>query len=232
MRKGIYLIIFMMIGVGCTATAQTVNDENGKINISMTAVEYIPADQIVFNININAEERTPRAAYQKHKELETLLASLLQKFEIDEENIRFQPIQINKMYRNNREDLYSQTNQQISVTFEDFEIYEEIQVTLIENNFDSFNGAFSSSMIEEGKEAALLSAIEAAKGRAEMIAEASGVEIGDVYQINYAEHTLQPYQANREDAIMMSAESTPSMMDFDQVVSVTASISIQFSITN
>ena len=186
MRKGIYLLIFM-IGIGCSVTAQTIDGENGTINISMTATEYLPADLIVFNINLNAEERTPRSAYQKHKEQEVLLASLLQEFEIDDENIQFQPIRIDKMYRNNQRDQYSRTSQQVSVTFDDFDIYEEIQVTLIENNFDSFSGTFSSSKMEDGKEAALLSAIEAARERAELIAEASNLELGTTYSINYSE---------------------------------------------
>jgi uncharacterized protein YggE len=229
MRKGIYLLI-LMIGIGCSATAQTTDNENGTINISMNATEYLPADRIVFNINLNAEERTPRSAYQKHKEQEVLLASLLQEFEIDDENIQFQPIRIDKMYRNNQRDQYSRTNQQVSVTFDDFDIYEEIQVTLIENNFDSFSGTFSSSKMEEGKEAALLSAIEAAKERAQLIAEASNLELGDAYSINYSEHTTNYPPMVMESRALMIADSAPSLMDFEQVVSVSANISIQFRI--
>lgn len=232
MRKGIYLFFIMIIGIGCSATAQTINEEQGSINISMSATEYLPADRIVFNINLNAEERNPRLAYSKHKEQETLLAGLLQEFKIEDEHIQFQPIRIDKMYRNNQRDYSSRTSQQVSVTFDDFDIYEEIQLTLIENDFDSFNGSFSSSNIEEGKEAALRSAITAAKERAELIAEASGVELGDTFSISYSEHTVQPYQANRMDAMMVMSESAPSMMDFEQVVSVTATISIQFTIAN
>ncbi len=231
MRKGIYLFV-LMIGIGCSATAQTLDGENGTINISMSATEYLPADRIVFNINLNAEERNPRLAFNKHKEQETLLAGLLQKFEIEEDNIQFQPIRIDKMYRNNQRDHSSRTNQQVSVTFDDFDIYEEIQLTLIENNFDSFSGSFSSSQIEEGKKAALLSAIHAARARATLIAEATGVELGNTYSITYSEHMVQPYQASRMDAMMVMSESAPSMMDFEQVVSVSANISIQFKIEN
>ncbi len=231
MKKGIYSTVLMVLAIGCTATAQSVNEPSGTINISMSATEYLPADRIIFNINLNAEERSPRLAYQKHKEQETLLAGLLQKFEIDEKDILFQPIGIDKMYRNNRNDQYSRTNQQVSVTFSDFDMYEEIQLTLIENNFDSFNGSFSSSELEAGKEAALLSAIKAAKERAELIAQASGVELGKTFSLNYSEHTVQPYQG-RMESMAMVADAAPSLMDFDQVVSVTANISIQFRISN
>lgn len=232
MRKGIYITICLLVGIGCSATAQSVNDQSGTINISISATEYLPADMIVFNININAEDRTPRTAYQKHKEQETLLAGLLHKFEIEDENIQFQPIRIDKAYYNNRRDQSSRTNQQVSVNFDDFELYEEIQLTLIENNFDSFNGSFTSSEMEAGKEAALLSAIEAAKDRAKLIAEASGFELGDAYAITYSEHTIQPYQASRMEQAVMVADSGPSMMDFEQVVGVTSNISIQFRIAD
>lgn len=231
MRKGILLAAIFFIGFGCSATAQTTNEESGTINISMSATEYLPADRIIFNINLNAEDKTPRQAYEKHKQQEELLARLLKEFDIDEKEIKFQPIRVDKMYRNNRNDMYSRTNQQVSVTFDDFEIYEEIQLTLIENNFDSFNGSFSSSKLIEGKEKALLNAIDAARERAELIAETSGVEIGGVYTINYSEHTVQPMQGAQMEMRMM-ADSAPSLMDFDQVVSVTSSISIQFRITN
>ncbi len=231
MKKGILLAAFMMIGLGCSATAQTTNEENGTINISMSATEYLPADRIIFNINLNAEDKTPRQAYQKHKQQEELLARLLKEFDIEETDIKFQPIRVDKMYRNNRNDMYSRTNQQVSVTFDDFDIYEEIQLTLIENNFDSFNGSFSSSMLEEGKEKALLNAIQSARERAMMIADASGVEIGNVYTINYSEHTVQPMQGAQMEMRMM-ADSAPSLMDFDQVVSVTSNISIQFRIAD
>jgi len=231
MRKGIYLVLVLMFGVGCSATAQSIDQNSGTINISMSATEYLPADRIVFNINLNAEERTPRSAYQKHKEQETLLASLLQEFELEDDDIRFQPIRIDKMYRNNREDLYSRTSQQVSVTFNDFSIYEEIQLTLIENNFDSFNGNFSSSKMEAGKEAALLSAIKAAGERAKLIAEVAGVELGKAYQIDYSEHAVNYPSVVMESRAMM-ADAAPSLMDFEQVVSVTSGISIQFRIEN
>lgn len=231
MKKGILLATLIILGIGCSATAQTVHKENGTISISMSATEYLPADRIIFTVNLNAEEKTPRQAYQKHKKQEELLASLLKEFDIEEKEIKFQPIRVDKMYRNNRNDLYSRTNQQVSVTFDDFDIYEEIQLTLIENNFDSFNGSFSSSKVDEGKEKALLKAIEDARSRAQIIAEASGVEIDNIYSINYAEHSVQPVQRGMMELQVM-ADSAPSLMDYDQVVSVTSNISIQFNIAD
>ena len=230
--KNILTLFLLAITLGCSATAQTMAHppQPATISISMSATELVPADQIIFNITINAEEETPRMAFNKHKEMESLLASLLQKMNIDKKNIQFQPVRINKSYRNNREDKFSQTNQQVSVSFSDFALYEELQITLIENGFDTFNANFSSSEIAEGKEEALISAIESAREKALLIAKTSGVSLGDVKSINYGDYTVQPYPAARGLMMEMDMAKAPSLMDFDQTVSVTANISIEYFI--
>ena len=197
----------------------------------MSAMELIPADMVIFSININAEANTPQNAFNAHKKKESLLASLLMEFDIKDDDIKFQPVTMNKRTNyNNREEVVTvQTNQQVSVSFSDFEIYEKIQVTLIENGFDSFNGNFSSSKLDEGKDKALVSAIQSAKERAQFIADQSGVQLGKITTINYSEYQIGRPQVASQDAVMkMSSES--SMMDFAQTVSVTSNISINFEI--
>jgi len=230
MRRLFTLSVFLF-GMGCATQAQQIVTNQEKISINMTASESIEADVIVFNININAEGDTPRNAFSLHKERETVLANLLKKFDINEEDINFQPIRINKRYTNNGKSQLSATSQQVSVTFTDFEIYEDIQLTLIENNFDSFNGNFSSTKMEEGKEKALLSAIEAAKQKAEIIAKVSGVTLGNVINISYSDYVVtRPKSYARTE--MMTMDASSSMMDFAQTVSITANVSIEFAISN
>ncbi|MEQ8578442.1 MAG: SIMPL domain-containing protein [Balneola sp.] len=199
----------------------------------MSATELIPADMIIFNININAEEKTPETAFETHKKREAVLATLLKEFDIKEENINFEPIRINKRtnYNNRQEEVTVNTNQQVSVSFSDFEIYEKIQVSLIKNGFDSFSGSFSSTKIGEGKEKALVSAIQKAKERAAFIAEQSGVKLGAIQTINYSDYQVNSRQRSVEMKLFESPDEAPSMMDFAQTVSVTANISIVFSIS-
>ncbi len=205
-------------------------DESKKISINMTATELVEADLIVFNININAEGKSPQEAFNTHKQRESVLAELLKEFDIKDEDIRFQPISINKRYRNDNRSQVSMTNQQVSVTFSDFGIYEEIQVTLIENSFDSFNGSFSSTKLHSGKDKALVKAIESARQKAELIASTTGVTLGDVVAINYSDYMVSPSpRMARGEALMVDVAGS-SMMDFDQSISVTASISIEFAI--
>jgi hypothetical protein len=226
-------ILFIIVGVNCSTMAQPVAENSQRtISINMSATELIPADLIIFSININAEEKTPEAAFDTHKKREAVLASLLKEFDIKEESINFEPIRINKRtnYNNRQEEVTVNTNQQVSVSFSDFEIYEKIQVSLIENGFDSFNGSFSSSKLEEGKDKALVSAIQKAKERAAFIAEQSGVKLGEITTINYSEHQVNYPPMFMEADMGRFKSEAPSMMDFAQTVSVTANISIVFQI--
>ncbi len=226
-------ILFMIVGVNCSTMAQPVAENSQRtISINMSATELIPADLIIFSININAEEKTPEAAFDTHKKREAVLASLLKEFDIKEEDINFEPIRMNKRtnYNNRQEEFTVNTNQQVSVSFSDFEIYEKIQVSLIENGFDSFNGNFSSSKLEEGKDKALVSAIQKAKERAAFIAEQSGVKLGEITTINYSEHQVNYPPMFMEADMGRFKSEAPSMMDFAQTVSVTANISLVFQI--
>lgn len=226
-------ILFMIVGVNCSTMAQPVAENSQRtISINMSATELIPADLIIFSININAEEKTPEAAFDTHKKREAVLASLLKEFDIKEEDINFEPIRMNKRtnYNNRQEEVTVNTNQQVSVSFSDFEIYEKIQVSLIENGFDSFNGNFSSTKMEKGKEKALVSAIQKAKERAAFIAEQSGVKLGEITTINYSEHQVNYPPMFMEADMGRFKSEAPSMMDFAQTVSVTANISLIFQI--
>lgn len=229
--KQLFVLTFFIFGMGCATHAQQLGSSPEKISISMTATEAVEADLIIFNININAEGDSPRSTFRTHKQREDILAALLKKFEIKEESIQFQPIRISKRYTNNGKSQLSQTNQQVSVTFSDFNIYEEIQLALIENNFDSFSGSFSSTSVAEGKEKALISAINAAKEKALLIAETSGVSLGSVINISYSDYTVSPVRSMARNE-MMTMDASSSMMEFSQVVNVTANISIEFAISN
>lgn len=222
------LLAFAILIIGI-AEAQIQKQTERQLSIDMTKSVQLPADLIIFTINLNAEGSTPKEAFDLHKEREQLLASLLKKLNIDAKNIKFQPVQINKRYRNDDKNLYSQTSQQVSVTFSDFGIYESIQLTLIENGFDTFSGNFSSTKLEEGKNDALKLAINSAQEKAEFIAQTSGVKLGAIQKINYSEYQINTGFRAMEMKAMVSSDSS-LLDDFPQTVSVTAGVHISFSI--
>ncbi|MDR9415449.1 MAG: SIMPL domain-containing protein [Gracilimonas sp.] len=228
-------VSLLFFGMSCSTLAQEPVSER-IITINMSASELLPANQIIFNVNINAEAETPQKAFQLHREKESLLAETLKEIEIKEENIKYEPIRMNRRqvngnrYNDKTPEYVTVTNQSVSITFEDLSLYEKIQVKLIENGFDSFSGQFSSSKIAEGKEKALISAIEAAKKRAELIAKTSGVKLGPVSSINHSDHQISIPRSSSNSMEMMSMASDASMMDFTQTVEVRANVNISYFI--
>jgi len=222
------LLTFAILIIG-TVEAQIQQQTGPQISIDMSKSVQLPADLIIFTINLNAEGSTPKEAFDLHKERERLLVSLLKKLKIDANNIKFQPVQINKRYRNDDKNMYSQTSQQVNVTFSDFGIYESIQLTLIENGFDTFSGSFSSTKLEEGKNDALKLAINSAKEKANFIAQTSGIKLGAIQKINYSEYQINTGYRAMEMKAMVSSDSS-LLDDFPQTVSVTAGVHISFLI--
>ncbi len=221
-------LLLLLAIAGCSSHAQVTERGDRTITISMSASEILPADLIIFTINVNAEAGSPQQAFQMHQQKEGILAGLLKEFDIEVEHIRFQPVQINRGMNSQREQVV-RTSQQVSVSFSDFDLYERIQLKLIENGFNSFNGSFSSSEMEIGKEKALMAAIRAAKDKAGLIAETSGVTLGEIRTINYSDFKV--IREVRTQSMAFNASGS-SLMDFDQTVEVTANIEISFSISD
>lgn len=197
------------------------------ISISATADVSVPADKIAFQITVNAEAETPQKAYELHKKREKVLVNQLKKFNISEKDIRHEPISINRIsdrrYSNSEKDLI-RTRQNVVITFTDFDLYEKIQLTLVENSFDEFSGSFLSSKDETARDDALRKALQAAREKAQIIADQTGVEISGIKHINYSHH-------QRPVMIQMDAASSPrsgGMLQFEQTLEISATVSVTY----
>lgn len=197
------------------------------ITINAAAEVAVPADEIAFQITINAKDESPQKAYNTHKEREKILVSELKKHNISDENIDFEPISISKTYDGQygeQKKEWVQTRQQVVLTLENFDLYETIQITLIENGFDEFNGNFLSSKTTKGEEEALEKALTIAREKAELIAKTSGLTIKRIQEIDYSyNHRPRPMME------MTAAKSSDSLLEFDQSVRVSASVSVIYN---
>lgn len=219
-----YLITLLSL-LFITGTSQP--DPN-IISISAEGHVEVAADIIQFNINLNAEGDTPQETYDLHKEREKVLVEQLKKHDIKEEDLKFDPISINKTYNGNRNTNQGkriQTRQSVILTLDDFDIYEEIQITLIENNFDEFRGNFTSSESEKGKDEALKKALQQARAKANIIAEESGLTIKGIKSINHSSSSRPPRPMMEMTA---SKASDGTLLEFDQSVSVSANVSVTY----
>ena len=213
-----------------TGVAHAQQKQKKTISINASATVEVPADQIAFNININAEADNPQQTYSLHKEREQVLLDLLKKHDIKEENIDFEPIGITRVNRRNEQKDQVRTSQSVTLTFSEFEKYEEIQVTLIENNYDNFNGNFMSSEMDTGKDEALKKALKTARTKAEIIAQESGLTLTDIQNINFSYHQRPPRPMDLMSGYA-KMESSSMVSEYDQSVSVSAQISVNYGFT-
>lgn len=217
-----YLIIIISLLLFTTsAHAQNV------ISINASAEELVPADRISFNINLNAEAETPQKAYDLHKKREQVLVKLLKKHNVAEGNIDFEPISITKTNDRRypqKEESKIVTNQSVVLSLDDFDVYEEIQIALIDNDFDQFSGNFISSKSGEGEDAALRKALNLARQKADIIAGETGLTIGGIKDISYSYNHQPPRPME-----MAAFKASDSLMEFEQTVSVSASVSVTYN---
>lgn len=218
----ILLLILTLAAFIPTADAQV-------ISVNASATVPIPANQINFHITINAEGKTSAEVYDLHKKREKVLVTLLTKHQIKEKNINFEPISItktdNNRFANSREELIV-SRQNVVLSLNDFDIYEQIQITLIENDFDEFNASFTSTETKEGETEALKKALNLAREKANIIAENTGLSITGIKEINYSYNHNPPHPRME----MQLAASPDNLLEFDQTVSVSASVSITYTI--
>jgi uncharacterized protein YggE len=121
------------------------------------------------------------------------------------------------------------SNQNVNLRLDDFNLYEEIQVLLIENGFENFSGRFSSTDLDSGENEALDLAISNAIKKAGRIADNIGKTLGSIKSIDYtAARVIRGYES---ELTVMRAD-TGSMMEFEQTIPVTSSVRIVFNISD
>lgn len=218
----LFLALFLL-------SASTQAQENA-ISINSSATVEIPADRIAFNINLNAEAKTPQEAYDLHQKREEVLLELLKKHQIDEDDINFVPIAISRInvHREDQEPSI-RTRQSVILTLSDFDQYEDIQIALIESGYDEFNGNFVSSEAESGKDEALKQALKTAREKAELIAKESGLQLDSVKSIDFSYNQSPPRPMMEMAAFQQDQSKSSLVSEYGQTVSVSANVSVKYN---
>lgn len=223
------LITVFLFSTFIDSSAQSVAD-GSKITVDATGEVLITADLIHFQVNITQFNKDAREAFEIHKEQEQYLTELLLEEGIADSNITANPINIShiRRYENTAESGY-ETQQQVLIVLEDVSQFESMQIKLIENGFTNFSGSFSAKNIAEASDEALQKAVEEARRKAELLAEAAGKEITDVITINY--HSSRPYASRSENMEMMAYDAGGgSLLQFERMIPVRENVSMQFRI--
>lgn len=207
-----------------TTAAQAQN----TITVNSSAEVLVPADEIIFRINLNAEAETSQEAYILHQDQEKTLVQLLKKYEIAEKDIDFKPIRISRVDErryNSSGKKFVRTRQAVTLSLDNFDVYEKIQITLIDNGFDNFSGRFSSSASTEGKDEALKKALKIAREKANIIASQTGVTISGIKDITHSYNHGQPGPVME----MAATRAMDSLMEYEQAVSVSANVTVTYT---
>lgn len=226
MYRTILLLIsvFTVFSAHAHAQSPTVN----TIQIQASGSASIQADIINLQVNINQFHSDSKTAYDRHKEQEAFLTNLLLEENIDDKNITANPVSISPSQRGQNEQGY-QTRQQVKIQVDDPARFEEMQILLIENGFTSFSGSFDALDKTEIREQALKNAVTEARSKADLLAEATGKRIIDVREINFSGSHV-PYPGEMQAYRAMSMDSSGSLLQFEQFVTLTEHVTIIFQI--
>ena len=178
MKKWIALLItLMMVLTGSVAPAET------RISVSGTGETTVSADTAVISLGVNARNKDVLKAQQAVNETIAAIRKALIKQGIREENINTELINIYALYD------YSGDQEQLAA-------YSAIKVTDRQSvgaridtacaaGANTLNGvSFSASDTDEAKAEAIKKAVENAKRKAEILAEAGGLKITGISTIS------------------------------------------------
>lgn len=216
-------VIFLMFPMLISASDNTITIQaTGEVNVT--------ADMILFNINITEFNTDAREAFTEHKRQEVYLTSLLIEEGVEERHISANPVNISSVRRGNNVSGF-ETRQQVQIVLHDVSQFEAMQVALIENGFGSFTGNFSSSKIDEAQKEALRNAVEEARNKAELLADAAGLRITDVKNIQYG--VSGGYSPGlRGVSMAMEMDSSGSLLQFERTIPVRETVNIIFRTEN
>lgn len=193
----------------------------GTITVDATGEVTVAADIASLRVNISVTDDTPADVFALHKQQEEYLTTIVKEYHLTGDKLNFQPMSIGS--RQTRDSREFRSSQSVHMRIDDFDLFEKIQVLLIENGFENFSGSFSSTLLEEAENRALDTAISNAREKAQRIAENIGKTLGDIKSV---EHTV--YRSRPPEALQFAEmrADTGSLMEFEQSIPVTSNITI------
>lgn len=220
------LLIFIISPVLFAQSNNGQHQSPSTVSVNAEGEINVAADILLFQITINQFKDSASEAFTQHKEQERFLTSLLVEEGIEEKNITAQPINISPRRQSNRTGV--ETRQQVLITLDDISQFEEMQVTLIENGFDNFSSSFSARKIDKSKDEALDLAVKEAKRKAEILANASGKQIGKILSIQYGSGSSSPPVARTMEMAMDA--SSGSLLQFEHTLSVKERVNVVYEL--
>ena len=228
-------LIALFIALIMLLTASNVIAET-KIIVDGTGEVRVSADTAVISMGVNARNKDVLKAQQEVNETIAAIRKALIAQGVKEENINTELINIYAMYdyQNDREQLTAyNASSTLAVRVTDMESVGTMIDAAVAAGANTLNGvSFSASDTEEAKAEAMKKAVEDAKKKAEILAEASGLKITGIETISQGsvysfENSVGNAYAKAMDTVEMAEEASTVVQAAKLIV--TATLSITFS---
>ena len=228
-------LIALFIALIMLLTASNVIAET-KIIVDGTGEVRVSADTAVISMGVNARNKDVLKAQQEVNETIAAIRKALIAQGVKEENINTELINIYAMYdyQNDREQLTAyNASSTLAVRVTDMESVGTMIDAAFAAGANTLNGvSFSASDTEEAKAEAMKKAVEDAKKKAEILAEASGLKITGIETISQGsvysfENSVGNAYAKAMDTVEMAEEASTVVQAAKLIV--TATLSITFS---
>ena len=228
MKKLFALFIALMLMLAAVpAMAET------KITVKGDGETRVSADTAVISLGVNARDKDVLKAQQKVNESIAAIRSALTGQGVEEENINTEFINIHAVYdyQNNQEKLAAyNASSTLAIKVTDMESVGALIDASFAAGANTLNGiSFSASDTEEAKTESLKKAVEEAKKKAEVLAQAAGLKITGIEVI--AEDSVYSYENSIGNVYAKGldiAEDAGTVVQAAKLI-VSASVSITFT---
>jgi uncharacterized protein YggE len=236
---GLLLVVAMLCAV-TSVFAEGVDPKTPLMTIQGNARVAVEADTVSIQLGVQTKAERLRDAQKENAERMEAVMSALKACGVEDKDIMTSNFNIYQSYDYESEaytDSYRQPRTQLyyvdntlTVTLHNIDIAGEVLDAAISAGANTMYGiSFTSSRANEAYLLALKRAVEDAKGKAEVLAEAAGVSLGQLIEIqaspNYSAYRADTYAKN---SVAMSADDAgTSIVGGD--LSVDATVTLVFS---
>ncbi len=218
--------------------AALADDDDITVTVTGTATFTVEADTAVLSIGVESQAADASEASRQNANAVAAVRKALTEAGIPEDDIRTNYFYVNTLYRYDEAtgtsvvSGYAVSNS-LSVTVRDITRVGEIIDIALKSGANSCDGISYSSSSEDLNDEALMAAVREARRKAALVAEAAGLQLGDVISITENTSTYVGVNYARAKGAAMDTEEaeadygtsiTPGRLTFSATVTVTFSL--------
>lgn len=222
------LLLFLSLCLAAPAFAQMPPPPR-MITVSGEASEDVAPDRAILSLSLITKNKDLTAAKRANDEMVERLVGITQNFKIAKEKVATSNVNISPeySYENNKQNFIGYiVSRSLRITIDNLPIHERVLSAIVDAKIDQVNGIeFTLANQEAHAKAVRVKAVENARERAQALATAAGVKLGQVLNIATVTAPMPiPYgrmaMASMEAKSDSVAPSLPGMTTLRELVTV------------